>query len=481
MQLGLFARLTITLSIVLTLAMAVLGTVLLLDTQKRFNETQLHYARSQAKILAEASLDALITADYELLERWVVSVVPDKPYAYAYLAKSNGQVLTHSNNIMVARYLDAMGELDTFKVKDSTYLNRPVKEVFYPAKIGDKHLANAVVAYYLDTHSFLNKNSAIKIILIIVISLTLLLGVTLFIIRKFTTPLSLLTEYIGNTSITNKNFHIDNALLNGWGEVGFLARAFESMIKRLREAFDELSHEEERLKEKVEERTYELQVSNQELEKFSYSVSHDLRAPLRVISSFSDIILEDYFDSLDDSGKEYLNLIKDGTVKMDELIDNLLQLSMISRKELELEEVNLSLLATEILDRYRYGDSERKVKITIEDNLVCHADRGLMIIVLENLLGNAWKYSSKQDCIEIEVGQTEKDNSVVYFVRDHGAGFNMKYKNKLFEAFQRLHTESEFKGTGIGLATVARVIARHKGKIWAESEEGKGSTFYFSL
>ena len=481
MQLGLFARLTIALGLVLTLAMTALGTVLLVDEQQSFKETQLHYARSQVKILAEASLDALITTDYELLERWVVSSVSDKPYAYAYIAKSDGQVLTHSNNSFVSHHLEAMGELKTFKVKENSYQGRPVKEVFYPAKIGNKHLANVVVAYYLDTNSFFAKNVGVKIIFIILLSLLFLLVTTSYLIRKFTTPLADLTDSISSASISNKNFHIDKTLLSGWGEVGVLSRAFEDMIEKLHAAFEELSHEEERLKEKVEERTHELQLANQELEKFSYSVSHDLRAPLRVISSFSDIVLEDYSDNLDDSGKEYLNLIKDNMVKMDSLIDDMLQLSMISRKELDIDNVNISLLATEILDRYRYANPERKVSISIENDLICKADRGLIIIVMENLIGNAWKYSSKKEQIEIEIGSLIKDDVIVFFVKDNGAGFNMKYKNKLFEAFQRLHVESEFKGSGIGLATTARVISRHKGKIWAESEEGKGSVFYFSL
>ncbi len=481
MSLGLFARLGITLTLILSLAMLSLGGVLLFDAQRQFEKTQLEHASTQARILAEASLDALVTADYELLERWVVSVIPEKYYAYAYLAKSNGQVLTHSDSIMVARFLEAKGKLQDFDIRQSRYKDRPVMEVTYPARIGDTHLANATVAYYLDQDTFFEKETAIKIAALLFVSLIILLSVTLYFIRKFTTPISQLTDYISNTSISNKNFHIDDSLLLSWGEVGVLSRAYEAMIKRLLSAYEELSHEEERLKAKVDERTLELKNTNKELEKFSYSVSHDLRAPLRVISSFSDIVLEDYSDKLDDTGKEYLNLIKDNTVKMDSLIDDMLQLSMISRKELDIDNVNISLLATEILDRYRYANPERKVSVSIENDLICKADRGLFIIVMENLIGNAWKYSSKKEQTEIEIGSLIKDDVIVFFVKDNGAGFNMKYKNKLFEAFQRLHVESEFKGTGIGLATTARVILRHKGKIWAESEEGKGSVFYFSL
>lgn len=481
MQLGLFARLAITLTLVVSIAMLTLGMVLLFDAEKRFKTTQLEHASSQAKTLAEASLDALITVDYELLERWVVSVIPENYYAYAYLAKSNGQVLTHSDNIMVARYLEALGQLKDYKINANTYHNRPVMEVVYPARIGDTHLANAVVAYYLDEETFFEKNIAIKIAMLVVFSLLSILAVTLFIIRKFTDPLTSLTYYVSHTSIMDKEFHIDEKLLSSWGEAGVLSRSFEATIKRLRSAFEELSHEEERLKIKVEERTSELKLSNQELEKFSYSVSHDLRAPLNAVISLIGIMQEDSIDSLDESGKENLQLIKNSSVKMEDLIKNMLLLSQISRKVIEYENVDISLISAEIFERYRYLEPERKVEINIEENLICKGDRGLLIIVMENLLGNAWKYSNKKDVAHIEVGHIEENGSIVYFIKDKGAGFNMKYKEKLFEAFQRLHVDSEFLGTGVGLATVARVIDRHKGRIWAESEEGKGATFYFKL
>jgi len=481
MQLGLFARLAITLSIVLSVAMLTLGTVLLIDAQQRFHSTQLDHASSQARTLAEASLDALVTVDYELLERWVVSVIPEKYYAFAYLAKSNGQVLTHSEQSMVAKYLDAMGPLHDFKIRENTYKGRPVKEVFYPARIGDTHFANAVVAYYLDEETFFEKNIAIKIALLIALSLFVLLGVTLLIIRKFISPISSLTDYVSSTSITDKTFHIDDKLLSSWGEVGILSRAFEAMIKRLRAAFEELSHEEERLKAKVEERTHELEITNKELETFSYSVSHDLRAPLYAVINLIEIMQEDYADNLDEACKENFELIKASMVKMESLINDMLELSQITRKELFYEDIDLSLIASEILQRYQHTNPERQVEIKIEDELECRGDRGLLIIVMENILGNAWKYSANKDIAQIELGRIKKDDLNVYFVKDNGVGFNMEYEEKLFEAFQRLHVETEFQGTGVGLATVARVIGRHKGRIWAESEQGKGATFYFCL
>jgi len=481
MTLGLFARLAITLSVVLTLAMLSLGAVLLFDAQRQFKENQLEHASTQAKILAEASLDALITADYELLERWVVSVIPEKFYAYAYLAKSDGQVLTHSDNIMVARYLEAMGELKEVRIKKSTYKERPVMMVSHPARIGDSHLANATVAYYLDEEKFFEKSTSVKIVLLILLALVPLLGVTLYIIRKFTDPISQLTDYISGISITNKNFRIDEKLLSSWGEIGVLSRAYEAMIKRLLGAFEELSHEEERLKEQVEKRTHELKTTNLELEKFSYSVSHDLRSPLHAISSFSKIIQDDYSDKLDEDGKDYLVRIYDAAHKMEVLINDLLELSRVKRKELEREDVNLSLLVTELLDRFTYANKDREVEFKITEGLICNADRGLLIVVMENLIGNAWKYASKKDKTMIEFGHKFAEGKEIFFIKDNGAGFDMKYVEQLFEPFQRLHGDSDFAGTGVGLATVARIIKRHNGKIWAEAEVGKGATFYFYL
>lgn len=481
MTLGLYARLAITLILVLSLAMISLGTVLLFDAQRQFEKTQLEHASTHARTLAEASLDALITVDYELLERWVVSVIPEKYYAYAYLAKSNGQVLTHSDSIMVARFLEAMGKLDGYKIKQSSYNERPVMEVSYPARIGDTHLANATVAYYLDEETFFDKGIAIKIALLIFLSLIALLGVTLYIIRKFTDPIAQLTDYISSTSITNKNFHIDEKLLSSWGEVGVLSRAYEAMIKRLLDAFEDLSHEEEHLKEKVEERTFELANANKELQAFCSAVSHDLRAPLRAISSFSEIVVEDYEGKLDEVGMDYLNRIRDSASKMEILIDDMLQLSRVSRHELEFEEVDLSLIATEILQRLTFIEPNRKTELIIEDGITCYGDRGLLIIIMENLLGNAWKYSSKKPVAKIQFGQKQQDDGCTFFIKDNGAGFNMKHVDKLFEEFKRLHGEAEFPGTGVGLATVGRVVSRHKGKIWAEAEVEKGATFYITL
>jgi PAS domain S-box-containing protein len=233
---------------------------------------------------------------------------------------------------------------------------------------------------------------------------------------------------------------------------------------------------------RVIERTAELEAANKELEAFSYSVSHDLRAPLRGIDGFSQTLLERYVDKLDEKGKHYLQRIRAGTQRMGELIDDLLMLSRVTRSEMHRTKVDLSALAKEIAAELRETQPERQVEFAIAPGLVVNGDARLLRVMLENLLNNAWKFTSNriQTCIEFNV-ILQVDARVAYFVRDNGAGFNMAYANKLFGAFQRLHSTTQFPGTGIGLATVQRIIHRHGGRVWAEGAVEQGATFYFTL
>jgi PAS domain S-box-containing protein len=225
----------------------------------------------------------------------------------------------------------------------------------------------------------------------------------------------------------------------------------------------------------------ELAAINKELEAFSYSVSHDLRAPLRSIDGFSQALLEDYSDKLDEEGKDYLIRVRKATQHMGHIIDDLLKLSRITRRPIDKEKVNLSDISKSIIDDLQKNESDRKVKLSIEDDLTAMGDEQLLRMALENLIGNAWKFTSKKSSAKIEVGKAKKNNKDVFFVRDNGSGFDMKYVDKLFIPFQRLHSDDEFEGIGIGLGIVNRIIHRHGGEIWAEGKEGEGATFYFSI
>ena len=225
----------------------------------------------------------------------------------------------------------------------------------------------------------------------------------------------------------------------------------------------------------------ELERKNRELEAFSYSISHDLRAPLRRIDGFSTALLEDYADALDAKGREHLDRVKTAARRMGELIDDLLNLARVSRADLQHQQVNLSALARAVVAELQTNSPERRVQALIADGIVVQADRRLLRVLLENLLGNAWKFTSKVAEPVIELGVAQPNGVPSYFVRDNGAGFDMAHVQKLFTPFQRLHPESRFPGTGIGLATVQKIVDRHGGRVWAEAAVEKGATFFWTL
>jgi light-regulated signal transduction histidine kinase (bacteriophytochrome) len=231
----------------------------------------------------------------------------------------------------------------------------------------------------------------------------------------------------------------------------------------------------------VAERTSQLSAALNELESFSYSVSHDLRAPLRAIEGYSAILGSDYAERLDDEAKELLRRVRAAVHRMGQLIDDLLTLSRVSRKELERRPVDLSQLAHSICDELRQQEPDREVLIQIEPDLRVEGDPSLMRTVLENLLGNAWKFTGRVAAPEIHFTAARHQGINAFMVRDNGAGFDMRYRENLFRPFQRLHTDREFPGTGIGLATVARIVRRHGGEVWAEGEVGKGASLIFSI
>ncbi len=220
---------------------------------------------------------------------------------------------------------------------------------------------------------------------------------------------------------------------------------------------------------------------NHELEAFSYSVSHDLRAPLRVIDGFGQALLEDYGKLLEGNGSRYLSRIRATTQRMGLLIDDLLALARISRRSVRRGPVDVSALAADVVRELHEKDPGRSVAVEVQPGLHADADRGLVKIALDNLLGNAWKFTSKTPQPRIEVGAERLDGVEVFYVRDNGAGFEMQYSHKLFGAFQRLHAESDFTGTGIGLATVQRIVSLHHGRIWAEGVPQRGACFRFTL
>jgi PAS domain S-box-containing protein len=235
------------------------------------------------------------------------------------------------------------------------------------------------------------------------------------------------------------------------------------------------------LERRVDERTVQVEALNAELQAFSHSVSHDLRAPLRQVEQFSQLLLEEHAAQLDGAGRECLDHILKSTRRMGQLITDLLRLSKTTAAEMRPQAVDLSALCQAIVSDLRRGEPDRRVEIVIEPAVVAEGDPGLLRVALENLLNNCWKYTSTHPAARIEFGRTGRDGGVIYFVRDDGVGFDMAHVGKLFGAFQRLHGEAEFEGTGIGLATVQRIVHRHGGRVWAESAVDRGTTIYFTL
>jgi signal transduction histidine kinase len=304
------------------------------------------------------------------------------------------------------------------------------------------------------------------------------------------------------TEITEKrNFALRAEKLTS-DEIGLLAESFNAMLAEIERATRELeasNRESARevterrraeqeilrlnaeLETRVNQRTTELQSTNAELEAFCYSVSHDLRAPLRSIDGFSQALLEDFPSDVPEEARRYLARIRSSTQRMGQLIEDLLNLSKVSRGDLQRRDIDIGELARQVAAELQQREPARKVEVSVWDGMQANADPRLLRAALENLIGNAWKFSAKAEHARVEIGCLRDGEQASFFVRDNGAGFDMRYADKLFGAFQRLHSASEFQGTGIGLATVQRIVHRHGGRIWADAAPGKGAVFFFTL
>jgi two-component system sensor histidine kinase/response regulator len=294
-------------------------------------------------------------------------------------------------------------------------------------------------------------------------------------------PIVVLTEYGDiDSALRALQLGAQDYLVKGQYAYDMLTRS----IQYARERHNLLRDLEEvrfKLSERVEERTRQLELANKELESFNYSVSHDLRSPLRVISYMSGELKAEFSDKMDASALELVDRIVAASDKMSHLIEDLLQLSRLTQRVMKSEKVDISRISVDFISELSTSDINREVSTAVEPNIIASGDSNLLRIAMENLLRNAWKFTRKTPKPSISIGKLNCSNTPVYYVKDNGVGFDMKYADKLFAPFQRLHSDSDFPGTGIGLATVQRIIYRHDGQIWAQSAPGQGTTFYFTI
>ncbi|WP_455201169.1 sensor histidine kinase, partial [Kaarinaea lacus] len=316
---------------------------------------------------------------------------------------------------------------------------------------------------------------------IVALVLVILFVLYWLVMAFFAKPLITLNRHIESIKhFPNNNSLPDDTLYSSVNEINNFARSLQDYQQRLNLTQENLQNLNNHLEQRVNDRTAELQTINQELEAFSYSVSHDLRAPLRSIDGFSLALLEDNAEQLDEEGKNNLRRVRENTQRMAMLIDDLLNIARISRVEMQQTLVNLSDIARRKIQQLKEQQPELAVRIIVAENIYAEGDEPLLTILMNNLLDNAWKYSSKSPDPVIEFGRTEQEGDAIFYVKDNGTGFDMKYASKIFEVFQRLHS-ADYEGTGIGLATVSRIVQRHDGRIWAEAEPDKGACFYFTL
>lgn len=315
---------------------------------------------------------------------------------------------------------------------------------------------------------------------VLALSLIVALFVSRIARRAIAEPVIRLADVARSVS-QDRNYSLRVSRGKEGAELAVLVETFNEMLEQIQQRDTDLRKAHSELEQRVEDRTAELAAANRELEAFSYSVSHDLRAPLRSIDGFSLALLEDYGDKLDSAGQDYLHRVRSATQRMGILIDDLLNLSRVTRTEMHKEPVDLSGIARSAASDLMKTNGHRNVEWVIEDGVEAFGDSRLLRIVLDNLLGNSWKYTSKHDQARIEFGRERSNASSVYYVKDDGAGFDPAYSERLFGAFQRLHGITEFPGTGVGLATVYRIVQRHGGRVWAEGAVEKGVIVRFTL
>jgi signal transduction histidine kinase len=449
----------------------------------------------RGRIIAANSTAALAFANVADAHEILSALGADPHIVAAALYDGAGKLFAAYPADLPERSLPAAPETSGYRFQDGLLIGfQPVAEV-QSQRLGTLYLASDLGALYATL-----RLSGLIGLAVTAFSLLAAYVFSEFLQKAISTPVLRLAETA--RAVSSREDYSVRAPEVGGDELGALTTAFNHMLthiedqdRAVRESKQEVQLYAEQLEERVAKRTRELEASNEalqqtaaelrssnhELDAFAYSVSHDLRAPLRSIDGFSQVLLEDYGGELDDDARDALRRVRAASQRMSRLIDDLLKLARLNRAEMRTQLVDLSRIASEITDELRETAPGRQVSVDVSSKLEARGDPDLLQVVLDNLLRNSWKYTSRTTNPHIEFTSVEVDGRPVFVVRDNGAGFDMKYADKLFGVFQRLHKAEEFEGTGVGLATVQRIISRHGGKIWAEGAVGEGAAFYFTL
>ena len=409
---------------------------------------------------------ALLYEDYDNIQGYVEELPRNTDIIAAMLADDRNIIVASSNLSDIGKSLPVL--------KDSRNVSWQISKISNPAG----KLGMLAIQFSDEATNAIHRNALTRGALIAAIGMSVIAIISIGFGHLLTRQLG--TVVHAAEQVAAGNYQVRTGL-SSHDEVGQVGKAFDTMAEVIAAEKRSLSRANEALEQRVEERTRKLQEANHEYAAFAYAVSHDLRSPLRSMNGFSDILLEDYADKLDDTAKNYLQRIKKSSLRMNQLIDDLLTLSRVNQAEISHQQIDLSSLCQDVVNELVTQFPDHEIQVNIEPGMTAQGDPRLLRDAMMNLIGNAWKFTGKTEQARISISTEKLGERTVYKVEDNGTGFDEAYAAKLFVPFQRLHSEQDFPGTGIGLSTVLRVIKRHHGEIWAESLADSGAVFRFTL
>ena len=475
-------RLFVGMSAIILIVSTVFATILFYQQYRSQRESSSNKGELMAKLLARDVRLAVFAGNREQIVDAAQGVMSLHDVQAIEVQDRTGQLLAR-----LSRPMDDSLRYAEFQADIPGLLNREMEQSLLVGKEWGNNPEDSVGKVRIVLNRSGSDRQLLHLMLMALLATTLFLGLGILaaylLARSMTRPLSQLSAAAMALQGGDDRIHV---MVETFDEVGQLAASFNSMVDAIRErklelekALGDLNSLNASLEEKVRERTSQLESANRELESFNYSASHDLRAPLSRLSGYCDVLEEEYGDKLDEQGLLYLQRIKAVGEQMNRVLSAMLTLYQVQQREMSWRRLNLSELVQAVAASLK--ETEREVSITIQEDVMIYGDMKLIWLALENILGNAWKFTRGKPQARIEFGRVRLHDENVCFVRDNGAGFNMDYADKLFTPFQRLHNHEDFPGTGVGLAIVQRIMARHGARIWLESTEGAGTTCYFTL